>query len=326
VVVAVAVAAAAALSCSPAGGLGTIAYMDGTRQHIVDLDTCRDRIVAGRVPPRPRGLISPDGRYRAGIVTVHPKGAARGSMTIVIHDRRTGATHAVHRVAERYAGFPAGAPGPIGLLGWSQDSRWIFFYVDPMGSASLLADGAIVRVASISTGRVLVLGTMLPYPGYSTWCGGKLVLTMGGDRISMRNKRLVTTGPHGWRLTPLTHDPKRSWSATACTPDGMSLIAESQPSVAPNDNRKPGWSLWRIGLDGKTTRLTHPPRGYSDESPSISRDGAAILFVRERNGKGTLFAYRNGRVHALLPLPQRLEYFGYTDWWQSMTWSLALRR
>jgi hypothetical protein len=321
-----AVAASVAISCSPAGRLGTIAYMRGPRQHLVDLGTCRDRVVPGRVPPRRRGLLSPDGRYTAGIVAVHPKGAARGSMTIVVRDRRTGTTRDVHRVPERYAGFPQGAPGPIGLLGWSRDSRWIFFYIDPMGSASILADGALVRVVPVSGGRAHVLGTMLPYPGYSTWCGGRLVLTMGGDRITMRSKRLVTTGPPDWKLTPLTDDPTRSWSATTCAPDGKNLIAESQPSVPPNDNLKPSWSLWRVGLDGTTTRLTRPPRGLSDESPSISRDGGAILFVRERNGRGTLFVLRNGRTQALLPLPPRLEYYGYTDWWQSMTWSAALTR
>jgi WD40-like Beta Propeller Repeat len=315
------------VACTPHTGIGTVAYMRATTEHVLELGTCRDRVVAGRVPQRPRGLASPDGRYTARVVTVHAKGAARGSMTIVVHDGSTGTTRAVHRVAERYAGFPAGAPGPIGLLGWSQDSRWIFFFVDPMGSASILADGAIVRVVPLSGGRVHVLGTMLPYPGYSTWCGGKLVLTMGGDRISMRNKRLVTTGPPDWKLTPLTHDRKRSWSATACTPDGRSLVAESQPSVPPNDNLKPSWSLWRIGLDGTMTRLTRPPRGLSDESPAISRDGRSILFVRERDGRGSLYVLRDRRlIGPLLALPPRVEYFGYTDWWQSMTWSLALRR
>lgn len=299
--------------------------MSGAREHVVDLGSCRDRVVPGRVPQR-RPLVSPDGRYVAAVAAAHRKGAARGSMTIVVRDRRTGRTHGVYTVAERYDRVPAGTPGPLGLVGWSHDSRWIFFYIDPMGSESILADGALVRVVPIVGGRVHVLGTMLPYPGYSTWCGGRLVLTMGGDRIAMRNKRLVTTDPPDWTLTPLTHGATRSWSATACAPDGKSLIAESQPSAAPNDNLKPRWSLWRVSFDGTTTRLTRPPRGLSDESPSVSRDGRSILFVRERNGEGTLLALRDGRVHALFPLPQRLEYYGYTDWWQSMTWSLALRR
>jgi hypothetical protein len=316
----------AVLACTPHPGLGTVVYMRGAQQHVVDLGTCRDRTVPGRVPPRTRGLVSPDGRYAASVATVHPARATQGSMTIVVIDRSSGTRREVHRVAERYAGFPQGSPGPIGLLGWSRDSRWIFFYIDPMGSASILADGAVVRVVRVSGGPVRVLGTMLPYPGYSTWCGGRLVLTMGGDRITERNKRLVATGPPDWRLTPLTHDPGRSWSATACAPDGKSLIAESQPSAAPNDNVKPSWSLWRIRLDGAMTRLTRPPRGCSDEWPHVSRSGA-ILFVRERNGRGSLFALRDGRLLGpLLALPPRLEYFGYTDWWQSMTWSDELVR
>jgi hypothetical protein len=65
-VVAAAVAAAA-LSCHPEPGLGTLTYVRRGQQHLLDLANCRDRIWKPNAS-RPRPLTSPDGRFVATVV------------------------------------------------------------------------------------------------------------------------------------------------------------------------------------------------------------------------------------------------------------------
>jgi hypothetical protein len=83
------------------------------------------------------------------------------------------------------------------------------------------------------------------------------------------------------------------------------------------------WALWKLRLDGHDVRLTRPPKGFVDESPRVSKDGRTILFVRAHRGNGSLYALRDGKlVGPLLSLGHELGYYGHTNWWASMTWSL----
>jgi hypothetical protein len=78
--------------------------------------------------------------------------------------------------------------------------------------------------------------------------------------------------------------------------------------------------LWRVGLDGTSTRLTSPPRGYADESPHFAPDQSTLYFVRARRGDGKLYALRGGRiVGPLLTLGHEDGYYGHTAWPYSVT-------
>src|SRR5206468_2213299 len=56
----VAAAVAAISLCRPVPGLGTLMYDRGGRRHIVDLATCRDRVIGRTVTTRrPRPITSP---------------------------------------------------------------------------------------------------------------------------------------------------------------------------------------------------------------------------------------------------------------------------
>lgn len=287
-------AVAAALACVPTPGLGTIRYERGTTLHVVDLATCRE--TASRVP-RPRG----------NGVTV---AVAGGKQTLRADGRALLTLPAWKPNAKN------GSPGPIMPLG--RAARWVLYAIDSMGSASLIADGVLVRAVS-PAGRIRAVTTALGYSDYRTWCGGRLVLIAGGDRIATRNKRIVAARPPDWKPVPLVRGADRAWGSVACAPDGRSVVAQAQP---PSDDAtfvRTRWALWRVGFDGSLRRLTSPPPGYADESPRVARDGT-LYFVRSRRGVGRLYALRRGALLGpLLSLGYSLGYYGHRAWPYSVT-------
>jgi hypothetical protein len=200
------------------------------------------------------------------------------------------------------------AQGRVEPEGASPDGKWVLYAVDPMGSASLAADGLTLRAVSVATGRSHVVAGGLLYDDYRAWCGGKLVMTAGGDRISTHNKWLITTGPPDWRTHVLVKDSLVAFGSLACT--GSGVVVQSAPASGVNDNVHAHWSIWRVGFDGTRSRLTTPPPGVSDESPQVA--GSVVYFVRG----GWLYALRHGR---LLKLPHIDGYYGHTEWLYTVT-------
>jgi hypothetical protein len=219
------------------------------------------------------------------------------------------------------------SPGPIVLLGWSGDDRWVFFAIDPGGSGSIAADGLILQVVSAAGRRPRRLGVMLTYRDYFIWCAGRLVFTGGGDRIAIHDKRLLVATPPSWRPRSLVRSTGRSWGSLACAPGGRSLVVQSQASSTDANFFHTHWALWQVGLNGSQRQLTHPPAGFADESPRFARDGHELLFVRSRKGIGKLYLRRGQMLRGpLLSLGYSLGFYGHQDWWQSMDWSLAAPR
>jgi hypothetical protein len=294
-----AVAAAAVLECTPHPGLGTVTYTRGAKQHVLDLATCRETVRPASTPAYPPRFPGLDVRERR-----HRK---TGSQTIVFRGR------AVLTVHESYAAVPGGVPGPILLVGISPDRKWILYAIDPQSSQSIAADGLTLRAVPSPGGRPRTVATALLNDDYHAWCGNQLVVTAGLDRIATNNKRLVLSAPPTWRTRPLASDPSRAWGSLTCSPDRRSVVVQSQRNSTSYDLFRRHWALWRVGLDGSTTQLTHPPAGYADESP---RFAAGILyFVRSRTGAGTLSALRDGKlVGLLLSLGYSLGYYGHHAW------------
>jgi hypothetical protein len=261
------------------------------------------------------GLRSPDGRLVARIKVERRPGAPTGSQSILVGRR------AIYTVRESYRVVPAGAPGPLALLAWSSDSRWLLFYVDPVGSASIAADGIEVLAISVHGGPPARVVRMLAYTDYVTWCGRRLVATAGLSRLATENKRLVVAAPPVWRPRRLVRAPLRAWGSVACAPNGKTLVAQSQAVSHDAHFFATRWSLWSVGLDGSRTRLTKPPPRSADESPRWSRDGRSLLFVRSRQGTGRLYLRHAGRVAGpLANLGYDLGYYGHHDWWWNADW------
>ena len=156
------------VACTPHPGLGTVAIQRPALVQVVDLATCRttmERTAAATDVPRV-------------VVTRHGK---HGTQSIVFRDRT------VLTVKESYATMPAGAPGPILLEGTSPDKRWILYTIDPMGSASLAADGLVLRAVAATGGRTHAVAGGLLYGDYRSWCSFySLVVTVGyllGDEL-----------------------------------------------------------------------------------------------------------------------------------------------
>ncbi len=306
-------AGALAVSCRPEPGLGSVSFVRRGATHVVDLTTCRERVVPGTNSRTE--LVSGDRRWAAAI-----RSSGRGTtakQTIWVTNLRTHASRPVFSETQYYKQIgPGETAGPIVLLGWSGDDRWIFFSIDPGGSGSIQADGLTLRVVSASGGRARPLARMLLYPDYLAWCGGRLVFTAGTDRIATNNKRLLVAAPPDWRPRRLVAAPGRAWGSLACARHGRAIVVQSQ--TASNDARffATHWALWHVGFDGSRRRLTAPPPGYADESPRFSPDGRALLFVRSHNGVGKAYALRNRRLLGpLLSLGYSLGFYGHQHWW-----------
>ena len=140
------------------------------------------------------------------------------------------------------------------------------------------------------------------------------MVTAGGDRIASHNKRLVATGPPGWRATLLVRAPERAWGSLTCAPGGRAVVVQSQRASGVDEGRiHQHWALWRVGLDGAQQQLTSPPAGYADDSPRFG--GGTLYFVRSHAGVGSLYAVRNGKLLGpLVPLGPDVGYYGNYDW------------
>ena len=213
-------------------------------------------------------------------------------------------------IHENHKGFPAGSPGPILLEGTTPDRTWILYAIDPQGSASLAADGLTLRAVSVATGRSRVVAGGLLYDDYRAWCGARLVMTAGGDRISTQNKWLIATGPPDWQARVLVKDEHLAFGSLVCEGNRNGIVVQSAPASGVNDNVHAHWSIWHVVLDGSRTHLTTPPPGASDESPQVA--GSVVYFVR----RGWLYALHRGR---LLQLPPTDGYYGHTTWPYTVT-------
>jgi hypothetical protein len=307
--------------CPHDAALGSVRFSRAGRTHVVSLASCSDRVAGGATPAGPTSLRTADARF---VARVRATGSGRSAkQTIWVTDERTRRRHAIASETEYYTRIgPGDTPGPIELLRWSTDDRWVFFTVDPGGSGSIAADGLVLRVVSATGGAVSKLGISLPYADYLAWCGGRLVFTGGGDRVATHAKRLFVARPPLWQSQPLWDDRARSFGSVACAPDGRSVAVLSQRSSANASFFSTRWRLWQVALDGTHTLLDTPPAGAADESPQWSHDGHSLLFVRERNGYGQLMLRRRGHVIGpFAGLGYSLGYYGHHDW--RLRWSAA---
>lgn len=239
--------------------------------------------------------------------------ATKDSQSIVFEGK------VVLTIHENHKGFPAGSPGPIVLQGVSPDRKWILYAIDPQGSASLMADGLTTLAVRARGGRSYTVASGLGYGAYRTWCGNRLVVTAGGDRIASNDKRLVVTGPPAWKPHVLADGSTRAYGSVVCAPDGTSVVVQEQPESVDGNFFHTKWRLWRVRLDGRHRALTAPPAGYADESPRFAPDGT-LYFVRSTRGVGKLYALRNGKlVGPLLSLGYSLGYYGHQDWPYTVT-------
>ena len=236
----------------------------------------------------------------------------RDSETIVFKGK------VVLKIAERHTDNGM-LPGPLFCCQLTPDKKWIFYAIDPYGSNSYAADGVTTRAIRVTGGRSYVVSSGLGVGGdYSSWCGGKLVVTAGKNRIATEHEWLIVTGPPTWKAKELVRAPSRAFGSIVCSPDGKSIVVQSQPSSTNANFFATHWALWRVGLDGSLTQLTHPPAHHADESPHFAGD--VLYFVRSEKGNGKLYALQAGKVVGpLLSFGYQLGYYGHQIWPYAVT-------
>jgi len=236
-------------------------------------------------------------------------------------DLRTGArTVAIRRPGEFFT-----------LAGFSPDGRWLLYWAATICSASLAADGWPLYAVPASGGAaVKVVGHMLLYDDFLSWCGTRLIAAAGPDRQTNQGSRLISTAPPDWHARTLARPGKLSWVSPACAPSGQALAAAAGPSSARAEFGIQHRSIWllRAGSGARVRQLSLAPAGdLSDEAPRFSRDGRWVMFVRSRvvpNGsRDTLELVRVGGSAAVPILDFSsgdFSYYDHFDWPSEIDW------
>lgn len=280
------------IPCTPHPGLGIVQYA----QVRIDLATCKRMRATAQSPPRSDSVTE---RAKPGSQTILFKGKV--VLTIKEHHSPSGMV-----------------PGPLFVDGLTPDEKWIFYVIDPFGSNSYAADGLTTRAIRVTGGRSYVVSSGIGDTDYRAWCGGRLVVTAGTNRIATEHKWLIATGPPTWKAKRLVHAPGRAFGSLACSPDRRSIVVQSQPESSNAYFYATRWALWRVGLDGSMSQLTHPPAHHADESPKFA--GGVLYFVRSKKGYGELYALQRGKVVGpLLPLGYQLGFYGHQIWRYTVT-------
>jgi hypothetical protein len=261
----------------PAGPVWTWKWSP-TRDEIAGLDP-GNAVVRGGPSARPRVVTpagwgansfawSPDGRSLAvGRGKFNGPATPKGIQQLVVFDDR--GSRVVYRTP------PGGIDPPI-VSAWI-GSR-IYFQPDMQNSASIAADG--LPLVALDGGRTTtVVRAMLPsFPLVP--CGSRTLVVAGSDRNTQTNKRIVAYD--GRRTTTLTSG-KLVWVEPAC---GPSIAAAAGPDRRTEGLILPQRSIWLVS---PSRRLTRSPKGWSDESPTWTADGKALVFLRARFAKGSLY-------------------------------------
>jgi hypothetical protein len=138
---------------------------------------------------------------------------------------------------------------------------------DYPNSASIASDGVRLYVGHKKIGSVLM------YHDFLARCGSKLAVAAGGDRYATHGKRIVLAG------RDLSRDPSRSWVSPACNASGALVVAAAGRNWEEDRFGHEHRSIWQ--LLPVRRQLTHPPAGWTDESPQVLADNS-ILFVRSK--------------------------------------------
>jgi hypothetical protein len=165
--------------------------------------------------------------------------------------------------ARRLVGPVAGVPV---LDAFTDDGRLLWW--EWPNSGSIAADGVALYADSAR------LGSTLMYRDYAAACGRHLAFAAGGDRSSDHGKSIVFDG------RDVSHDASRSWVSPSCTAAGPTVVAAAGRDLGicchVHTEHRAIWELL------PTRRLlTHPPAGWTDESPRVFANGD-VLFVRTR--------------------------------------------
>ncbi len=225
----------------------------------------------------------------------------------------------------------ATAPTASGLelQGYWPSGQGLLYWIDPLHSASLAADGLGLESLPLGGGAQRSLATTLPYPSWVQPDGRESILLVAGPgRQTWTEKALERCDPVSGTCSVLQTgagqvalDPagtSSGWIAWVGAKDlGRSAWSEVS-SLASLDRWERTRALY-VGFDGKgASQATLVAKG-SVFDPEFSPDGQSLLYVQA----GAIRLWRSGHgslLLAKLPAAAVLDYYGYRDYGQVFAW------
>jgi hypothetical protein len=191
-------------------------------------------------------------------------------------------------------------------------------------SGSVAADGVQLYEDTHRAGYALM------YSDYVALCGSHIAVAAGGDRYATMKKRILFDG------RDVTSDPTKSWVSPSCNTRGV-LVAAAGRSWEESRFGAEHRSIWQLLPTRR--QLTQPPHGWTDENPTLLRNGS-ILFVRThqsaRKVNGEWYTTSHGKIELLAHGKLReiadatftskdatgswLNYYGHYNW----PWRIAV--
>lgn len=229
--------------------------------------------------------------------------------------------------------LPAAADTPPTLAAVAPDAHAILYwpFVDHANSANL--DGLPLVLVPVTGGAERrITPSMLATTEYLAWCGRRLVVASGSDRMATLHKSLLVAAPPAWRPRLLAPAGARSWISPSCSANGRVVAAAAGPNREDVPFGREARSIWLLPVTrGPRVRLTPPPpRGRSDELPRLSADGRFVLFVRsgptdrDAGAPGRLYLVETGGAHRLFgplaSLGRGGNYYGRYGWGTTTAW------
>jgi TolB protein len=273
-----------------------------------------------QVVVRPKGTVStfawaPDGQGYAYTVTPPTEDFPN-------------ATDKLYAVADKAPGnLLVTSPNYSGLelQGYWPNGQGLLYWVDPLHSASLAADGLGLESLSLAGGQPKNLATTLPYPSW-VQPGGQtsVVLVAGPGRQTWTQKQLERCDPATGSCAALNTgagqvalDPAGTASGNIAWVTATDLGGSGWGEVS----SQAGLTKWQgtrtlyVGFDGKGAQEAKLVAKGDVYDPQFSPDGRSLLYVQANELK----LWRSGRgaeTLADLPQGQVTDYYGFRSYSQ----------
>lgn len=217
------------------------------------------------------------------------------------------------------------------LARWTPDGRWVLFWTDTEGSASIAADGLPLLAVPAGGGQAVPLAQhVLSTPQFVVPCGpGHMLVVSGFDRYVSAHKSLELFSEGSWSARNLSKDPSHSWYDPSCAAGGGSILATATLMPGDEDGSidSSARMLWLLSPPGSRRLLLGAPHDpVSFEGARFARDGRHVLYVQHPTRYGAPLQLRvldvaTGRsTGPLATIGDAGDYYGLHDWAAVAAW------